>query len=195
MACLLCLALGMTFTEANGQNADSTKTTKELPTLSKLMLLEKPGERRLVYGVGSPINFRYKGDDELVQGIITTVGPQGFIVYARQGGEIAVPYQDIEKLRIPKDGNGVGLRKVLGTVLSLAAVGYMVLYAVNPGAGNTLDPSRSEHARNSMLVSGGLAVGGLSLLYSTRDRRVYLNRGWKWRQDVTDAHYLPYMQK
>lgn len=161
---------------------------------SKLMLLEKPGHKRIVYGSGSPIKFSFEDGDK-VEGYITRVEPAAFFVQTRAGAELALGYKEVGKLYVPKTGNNVAFRRIAGGALMAGAAGYMLLYAINPGAGNSIDPSKSSHAQTSWIVSALAATAGLGLVYSTRDNRIRVNSGWKWRVDESDPYYLPQLQR
>ena len=171
---------------------EQPRTTSSLP--SKLMLLERPGHKRVVFGPGSPIQFSFE-DGEAVKGIIERVEDNAFFMQTMSGASLALSYKDVAKVVVPKDGRSVQFRSLVGGAMVVGAIGYMVLYALNPGAGNSIDPSKSTHAQTSWLVSGIATVAGLGLVYTTRDNRFRMSSGWRWRVDEADAHYTPYIQR
>ncbi len=162
---------------------------------NKVMILERPGHKRIVFAVGSPIIFYTNKDQLKHEAIVTRVESKAFFITMTSGTEAMILYDDVHKLIIGRQGRFVSTGKLIGTALMVAGLGYMGLYAINPGEGNNLNLSESAHARTSVIVSSGLFATGLMLRLMARDQRIRPGSGWKWRIDDDNPYYWPQIQK
>ena len=186
--------------------ADSTKkyspklltpdtASKKIKLPPDLIILEKPGKQRVVFGVGSPISFYSFKDKLKYEGYIGRVSQRSFYLTTLQGSDAVIDYADVHKIILPRPSGLASKGKLLGSALVAAGLGYIALYALNPGTGNSLDPSKSQHAMNSIYISSGLVSSGIVLYWLGRDLRIRPQSNWKLRLDNDNPYYWPQIQK
>jgi hypothetical protein len=160
-----------------------------------LFILEKPSKPRVAFANGSPICFYSFKDRTKYEGYVGRINQNGFYLTTLQGADAIIDYQDVRKIIIPRTNGLASKGKLLGSALVVAGIGYMALYALNPGTGNSIDPNKSVHARNSIYISSTLVTSGIILYWLGRDQRVRPKRGWKLRLDNNNPYYWPQIQK
>lgn len=176
-------------------------TVKQRPLPAKIdtsaelvILLENPGHPRIAYGAGSPIQYYPRGEGMLVAGIVNRVTSNGLIITTDLGNKVIVRFDEIRKLRIPREGNMPRMYKLVGSAMIVGGLGYTLLYLLNPN-GNTMSGGLSENATASLSTSVGIAAAGGLMQLLARDRRIRPGRNWKWRLDNMSPYYYPQLQR